>query len=489
LEDFNQKSFLLDKGIATNWQYEADSMKTLMSDLSGRINTLAEDEPADSLFTKLKLAEDYYDSLHTQITTHFPEYYQLASSSFKSLKEVQAAISTDQSILSYFLVENKVYLLASNSQESKLVKIELAENFGGEVVGLIKKIKDPGSSPKSFKRELEALYKLLVSPANSIMGETERLLILPDSYLSYLPFDLLLTEEITSSSISDWPFMIKKWAIGHDFSMSMHLQTSKLSHNNNLEYMGFAPTYTQDSIKELMVYEQDSNFLLANRNLGRLTYNQKEVKDAQTLFNGEIFLNDAANEDRFMVEAEKAGILHLSMHAFYDENNVDHSGLVFSGYRPYSIIEKEDGFVPMKNIANMQLSASLVILSACETGYGQLEKGEGIASIGRAFKYAGAPSITMSMWYANDWSTYEIIGDFNENIKNGMTKDRAMQEAKLAYLQNADVNTAHPFYWSSFIVNGSMESMEFPSNFNYYWLLLAIAVGLVVLILFIKLKS
>ncbi len=128
-------------------------------------------------------------------------------------------------------------------------------------------------------------------------------------------------------------------------------------------------------------------------------------------------------------------------------------------------------------IAQLPLNQSrLIILSACETGAGDLEKGEGIMSLSRAFRYAGCPNIITSLWKANDFSTAYLTGRVHRYLGEGFSIDQALRKAKLDYLEDKTINPGmkHPFYWSHlvFIGNYSPEKKAVVS-----WYLIA-AIGL-----------
>jgi CHAT domain-containing protein len=106
-------------------------------------------------------------------------------------------------------------------------------------------------------------------------------------------------------------------------------------------------------------------------------------------------------------------------------------------------------------IYNMSIPAQLVILSACNTATGKLERGEGILSLERAFQYAGSQALLSTLWTVDDAASAELTQNFLKNLKAGKTKDVALQEAKLSFLNLASPNKTHPFYWSSFKLTGN----------------------------------
>ena len=98
--------------------------------------------------------------------------------------------------------------------------------------------------------------------------------------------------------------------------------------------------------------------------------------------------------------------------------------------------------------------------SACETGVGELQTGEGIISLARGFAYAGAKSIITTLWEAYDQSTQALSILFYRYLASGLTKDAALREAKLTYLTQNSGRQTHPAYWAGLIGIGSMQRLN-----------------------------
>jgi CHAT domain-containing protein len=186
-----------------------------------------------------------------------------------------------------------------------------------------------------------------------------------------------------------------------------------------------------------------------------LNWAEKEVTSISDLMNGEAYCYRRASEKMFKERAPKAGILHIATHAVVNDVNPLFSKLIFSP-EPAS---GEDGFLNTYELYNMKLNAQLVVLSACNTGYGTLVRGEGIMSLARGFMYAGCPAIIMSLWPVDDQSTSLLMQKFYEGLKKGQNKDEALRNAKLDFLKNADEVKANPFYWSGMIFVGDMNPL------------------------------
>ena len=146
--------------------------------------------------------------------------------------------------------------------------------------------------------------------------------------------------------------------------------------------------------------------------------------------------------------------------------------------------DKEDGRLKAIELYNMQLNAQMAVLSACNTGVGRWQKGEGILCLGHAFTYAGVPSIIMSQWKVPDWTTQEIMTHFYEQLKLGLPKDEALTKAKRAFLKTHP-ELSHPYFWAGFIALGDMapinlDSHSFWVGADSFWLFMLLPIIMII---------
>ena len=184
-----------------------------------------------------------------------------------------------------------------------------------------------------------------------------------------------------------------------------------------------------------------------------------------------IFRGIEASEQNFRENSQNYDILHLAMHAYINDSLPAFSRLAFSPVPNENDILK-DGWLNTADIYNLKLdNVRLTVLSACNTGIGKMQKGEGLMSLARGFLYAGCPSIVMSLWEVEDNAGTQIMTSFYKNLKRGKTKDAALRAAKLEYLENVNSRLAHPHYWMSFKSIGD-NSPVYTSNDIYFFALL-----------------
>jgi len=136
----------------------------------------------------------------------------------------------------------------------------------------------------------------------------------------------------------------------------------------------------------------------------------------------------------------------------------------------------------------MDLNAQLAVLSACNTGSGVLQRGEGIMSLARGFFYAGVPSIVMTLWNVEDFSGVELMTSFYTALAEGKSKDIALQQAKLNYLRNSDQLKAHPHFWAAYVDIGDTAPLDMSKRIPYLWLYIGLGFILIAGIIFNMIK-
>ncbi|HJQ22282.1 MAG TPA: CHAT domain-containing protein [Blastocatellia bacterium] len=176
-----------------------------------------------------------------------------------------------------------------------------------------------------------------------------------------------------------------------------------------------------------------------------------EVEDIANLFPAarrKVLLGREGTEAAF--KREVAGHyrrLHFATHSWIDEKQPWHSAVVLTPG------DAEDGLLDVNEISRLDLDCDLVVVSACQTGRGQLLSGEGIIGLSRAFLCAGARTVVVSLWNVSDNSTSQLMKDFYARLTGGLSNAAALREAKLRMLGSNKV-TRHPYYWASFIMVG-----------------------------------
>ena len=183
-----------------------------------------------------------------------------------------------------------------------------------------------------------------------------------------------------------------------------------------------------------------------------LLFSKEEIRDVARSFSplgADTLTGTAANERNLKQWPLKDyRIIHFACHGFLDESSPFRSALALSTTNASG----DDGFLQMREIYGLDLNADLVVLSACQTAAGRLERSEGPMGLSRPFFFAGARSVIASLWPINDRSTVTFMHDFYAGLLGGCPADEALRSAKSKMLKTH--HWAHPFYWASFLLQG-----------------------------------
>ena len=295
------------------------------------------------------------------------------------------------------------------------------------------------------------LYQKLWSFIDQPTAANQQIIIVPDGVLGYIPFGTLLTQTIDNQQFKNYPtypFLIKNHQISYSYSATLLAeQLSPINTAATDDLLAFAPTFGQMS---LTLATNDRS------GLAPLIHNRREVKTITEIIDGQAFYGAEASRSTFLENAPNYRYLHLSSHARMNDWKPEYSYVSFT--QPLDDSLDKTKILYVDDLYNVPLNADMVVLSACETAAGKLSRGEGIISLARAFSYAGARSIITTLWRVNDQKSADLMIDFYENLADGNTKDAALRNAQLSFIEEG--TAAHPYFWAGFVPLGNMEKIE-----------------------------
>jgi CHAT domain-containing protein len=304
-----------------------------------------------------------------------------------------------------------------------------------------------------LKAQSQRIYQKLFQPLEPRLAIARKLIIVPDGALAYLPFETLAHARKGGAA----PYLIERFAISYAPSASSLAALRAIKQNNPAAAKGFIafgdPVYGKDENEPA-----NGNSTEPGYDFRQLPYTRAEVNEIAALFpptERRVFLGDAAKEANVKAEPlDQYRYVHFAAHALIDEECPARSGIALSIPGDSKANSKEDGALQMGEVMRLKLHADLVTLSACRTGLGQLLKGEGIIGLTRAFLYAGAESVAVSLWNVNDIATASLMKAFYKNLNRGLSKDDALRQAKLELLHGRQRAWRHPYYWAPFVLVG-----------------------------------
>lgn len=412
-----------------------------------------------------ELRQDYQD-LILLFEKDYPEYYQIKYNiEQSSLAEVQGQLENEQTALvEYFVGEQKLYLIYISQNDAKVIDLPKDEKLNEQTELLRRLLHQTPEQQQSekdyqdFVRVSQQLYQQLLAPL-AIPATIDRLLVVPDDILGYIPFEVLLKQAPRSKdydySPSNLDYLINSYQISYNYSATLWLQnlakpTSAKAPKN---FVGFAPSF-----QGVIAANQRT---CTNEDLYNLRCNSLEVDQINAILKGSTYSDLAATKSTFLEEVNQYRVVHLATHSCLDDENPRNNKIFLTG-----------DYLSHFDLANLDLKADLAVLSACNTGNGPLRRGEGVMSLSRDFMMAGCPSTLISLWSVEDCTTAEIMQQYYQHLYAGATKDSALQKAKLDFLRTADRLHAHPFYWAPFVAFGDQGVLELEQRLWWPYLLL-----------------
>jgi len=328
------------------------------------------------------------------------------------------------------------------------------------------------------------LYEILIVPMELELEDKTFLMISPDGQLNLIPFEILqdregkyLVESFNISYVSCGRDLLRfSDGTGKASDMFIMADPDYDCRRETGEEPGNArkpASYNMLSFTEPLRGGGEC----LNAKFNPIPYTRKEVERIVSVcrekgsFDIRSYFQSDASEETIKKMENIPNVMHLSTHGYFCRNRdyiydnpLLRGGLVFAGANCVSgesrtdMIGEEDGIFTALEVTGLNLNGTeLVVLSACETGVGEVENSEGVYGLRRAFQYAGAETIIMSLWKIPDKETYEIMENFYSLWLDGYTKQEALRMASLKVLedQRNSHNSSHPYFWGGFILSGN----------------------------------
>ncbi len=475
---------------------------------------ISTDEPKKKpgeLEQELDQLQTAFNEVENQIRVASPRYAALTSGQSLSLVDVQQKILDDQTVLlEYSLGPEASYLWAADSKSLTLHKLAprpaldklvtdlraqlIPAKLQRRIVG-IDVAADPtrglgvvtsSEDAAPFIAASSALYRAAVEPVSSLIAE-KRLLVVADGGLNYIPFEALVRTPVGDYSSAQ--YLIKTNQIVYAPSASvigairqqgpktagraMLVIADPVFNSNDARAKGVAPSTASVETRGLGIESALTDVAgqgavataesakMQGLPLARLSGTRTEAEQIARLGRAsgaptDVWLDlDASEANLGARDVTKYRVLHIATHGLLNAERPQFTGVVLSlvGNR------SDDGFLRTDEVFNLRLGSPLVMLSACETGLGKERRGEGVMGLTRAFLYAGAPTVGVSLWSVADRSTADLMTDFYKRLLSspgaasiGGSPSAAMRDAQLAMI--AGKKYSAPFYWAPFVLVG-----------------------------------
>jgi CHAT domain-containing protein len=464
-------------------------------------------KPAE-LDEELEKLQAEYEEIENQIRTASPRYAMLTANKPLTLAEVQGKVLDDQTVLvEYALQADDSYLFAVSKSAVSLFKLPARANIdklatdlraqlipaklqrrivGIDVAEANRGLGVASSAPEDaapFIAASNGLYKAVLEPAAAMVGE-KRLMVVADGALNYIPFEVLLktadagdfsslgylvkTNEVIYAPSASVVGAIKQQRTKSTSRAMLIIADPVFNSNDARAKKGTAPAANDAEVRGLGIQASLTDVAgtttpaapgaaieglpLARLNGTRLEADQISKLAKASGGQADVWLDLDANEDNVVTrDVSKYGVIHVATHGLLNAERPQFTGVVLSlvGNKTH------DGFIRTDEVFNLRLGSPLVMLSACETGLGKEKRGEGVMGLTRAFMYAGAPTVGVSLWSVADKSTADLMTDFYKRLLttgDTTTSSSALRGAQLAMISGKKYSA--PFFWAPFVLVG-----------------------------------
>jgi len=490
-------------------QQVLDQLSATSAKLARLVFDGPQDQPAAEHDQKIRDLEEQKENFEREVSRRTAGLYQ--GSKPVTIAQIQPLLPSDAALLEfsvYLPVSLKTFGFGTDSDadspavgEPRYVVYVLRAT--GKVQGIdLGSKKELDNSVAQFREALRnprrrdvehlgrQLYQTLLQPVLKATGDAAHLLISPDGELDLIPFEALMDSQDS--------YLVEKYSIsyltaGRDV---LRLQAHRDTRNGPLVLADpsygeprnepLAPAIAKSSppvpgVSRRGPEAADSVSTLYFPPLGGTA---QEARSIRLIFPGATILTGKQATKKALEQVHAPRILHIATHGFFltnqaayskegsrdpgiatrslnanvkIENPLLRSGLAFSGANLNT--GRDNGILTALEASTLDLwGTKLVTLSACDTGVGVVQNGEGVFGLRRSFFLAGAESLVMSLWPVSDYVTRELMTSYYKGLERGLGRGEALRQTKLAMLKRGD--RRHPFFWASFIQAGEWGPLD-----------------------------
>jgi CHAT domain-containing protein/Tfp pilus assembly protein PilF len=413
---------------------------------------------------ELDQAEDERDRIEGQIRLEHPRYAAVSNPAPLQPRSIQELLDGHTAFLEYALGKEASYLFVVTRDRMEGYRLPPERELADRIETVREALQEPGRRQLGrYADAARSLYKDLLGPAKAVLRDRDRLIVAPDGPLLLLSFEALLTGP-GGSSLDDFPYLIRERSVTYVPSASVFAELRapgapgiQTPAGPGL-FVGFGdPSYEASYELSSGVPDASGTLTWGFQTPGltsprRLPESRREVLGIASLFppaDVRLYLDGDASEKNVRDNPllKQARWIHFAVHGFLNEERPEYSGLLLARDDDPA----DNGLLQVYEIFNLELTADLVVLSACDTALGKNVSGEGLIGVSRALLYAGAASVVVSLWQVSDASTSDLMIRFYRHLSEGKEKSEALRLSKLEMIREGK---AHPYYWAAFTLIG-----------------------------------
>lgn len=429
----NHRLAPLDKNIQ-----KEDSLGFVINNLESAIISSAQQDVIDSL--KIKRIETAIELLGLKLqeeqinVIHYPEFAENTS------VRIQEKLDPHTVFVDYYLTDSVMFISYLTNENIEIKRQNLSDDFHKAVRAKQRSLKTGTGMTKSD----DYLWNVLLKPLARELKSKKNIIIVPDSYLYKIPFETL---------IHKGRFLAESHTVTYNYSALAYLLTKNKTTPDKLMSLILAPDFSTANQAPLLAFRGTKNdsTIFRDGNLVSLPFAKSEAMEISKKFENKeistnLFTGSQATKANFMKFAGESHILHLATHGYSSKENPFRSCIFFSGTQ-----EKEADFIMMNELYNLSLNADLAVLSACQTGDGQIIEGEGMIALPGGFIFSGVPNVIASLWKVHDEKTRYLMEAFYDHLlQDGKSYKEALRVAKTDCIKKGYL----PLDWAGFVLIG-----------------------------------
>lgn len=440
---------------------------------------------------QLKQHETEIDQLEAELSRRSAEF--AAEAKPITLPGIQALLPSQTSLIEFatyqpyqpttktFAPSRYVAYVLSNDGTIRWQELGAAARIDQAVEELRLALRDPKRTDAvTLSRQLD---EQVMQPVRALLGDAKHLLISPEGMLNLLPFAALVDEQKR--------YLVERYSVSYLTSGRdlLRLQVSRTPKSAPLIVAD--PDFDLETKVQAVAMAQPKGRRATLRGVksgsesfaewtaDRLYETSKEAEEIKAFLPQAKVLARAQATKAALQQIASPAILHIATHGFFLEddapmgdntrklstNNASplkdpllRSGLILAGFNQHKN-ETDNGVLTAKEAAGLDLwGTRLVVLSACDTGVGEVKNGEGVYGLRRALVLAGAETLVMSLWPVDEIASREWMATYYSGLQQGLGRGEALRQVQLKMLQKK--NRQHPFYWAGFIQSGEWANLS-----------------------------
>ncbi len=377
-----------------------------------------------------------------------------------------------------------IVFVIRNREDVQWVEIGEAD----EIEKLIEQWRTSLRSPlsKGSNETARLIDEKVMRPVRRLTGDAVHLLLSPDGDLNLIPFEALVDE--------NGSYLVERYSISY-LTSGRDLLRMRLERKSKSQPLIIAdPLFGEPAVEQTMPKRLGGKKRQAKSRRPSTTTTRSitdtyfaplagtalEARTIKALFPNAITLSAGLATETSVKQAVAPSLLHFATHGFFlneeatthapatptsaaksstkIENPLLRAGLALAGANKRTG-SGDDGILTALEASGLNLwGTKLIVLSACDTGLGEVRNGEGVFGLRRSFTLAGAESMVMSLWPVSDYVTRELMTNYYKNLKKGIGRGESLRKVQLEMLKRP--NRRHPFYWASFIQSGEWANLD-----------------------------